>query len=276
MPPGDVDDRSILEVQASDVRGYEQCHFFCGIAGWVLALEWAGWRGPVWTGSCPCQPLSSAGQRKGDADERHLWPAFQRLIAVCLPSVVFGEQVASKDGREWLSAVRTDLEQLGYACGAADLSAAGVGAPHIRQRLYWAAGRLADAGYVNGRRGSPGEIRGMGEPRRASTPEYASEPSGLADADQQGLSERIGNGGVQPAEECPPQGQAAGLRSPWDNIEWLPCADGKARPTQPGLHPLADGLPGRVGQLRAYGNAIVPALAAEFIRAFMETQCPAV
>ena len=137
LPLGDVDTRSILEVSADDVRGYEQCHFFAGIGGWLLALAWAGWRGPVWTGSCPCQPLSSAGKRKGDADERHFWPAFQQLIAKCRPPVVFGEQVASKDGREWLSAVRTDLEPVGYACGAADLSAAGVGAPHIRQRLYW-------------------------------------------------------------------------------------------------------------------------------------------
>ena len=66
-------------------------------------------------------------------------PLFNQLIAECKPPVVFGEQVASKLGREWLSAVRTDLESVGYACGAADLSAAGVGAPHIRQRLYWAA-----------------------------------------------------------------------------------------------------------------------------------------
>ena len=96
LPPGDVDERSITEVAPGDVRGYTQCHFFAGIGGWPLALEWAGWEGPCWTGSCPCQPLSSAGQRKGDADERHLWPAFQRLIAVCKPPVVFGEQVASK------------------------------------------------------------------------------------------------------------------------------------------------------------------------------------
>ena len=136
---GEVDNRSITEVQPDDVRGFERVHFFCGIAGWDLALRWAGWEGPVWTGSCPCQPLSSAGQRKGHADERHLWPAFQHLISECRPGTCFGEQVASKDGREWFAAVRADLESMGYACGAADLSAAGIGAPHIRQRLYWVA-----------------------------------------------------------------------------------------------------------------------------------------
>jgi DNA (cytosine-5)-methyltransferase 1 len=70
-------------------------------------------------------------------DERHLWPTFHRLIAQRKPAVVFGEQVASKDGRAWLAGVRTDMERTGYAVGAADLCAASVGSPHIRQRLYW-------------------------------------------------------------------------------------------------------------------------------------------
>ena len=59
-------------------------------------------------------------------------------------------------------------------------------------------------------------------------------------------------------------------RPAWIDIEYIPCADGKARPTQPGIHPLANGIPGRVGKLRAYGNAIVPQLAAEFVMAHME------
>jgi hypothetical protein len=58
--------------------------------------------------------------------------------------------------------------------------------------------------------------------------------------------------------------------SPWADLEWLACSDGKARPTQPGLFPLAHGVPARVGRLRAYGNAIVPQVAAEFIGAMME------
>ena len=141
LPAGDVDDRSITEVNPDDLKGYDQCHFFAGIGGWPYALNLAGWPvdRPVWTGSCPCQPLSSAGQHQGHADERHLWPAFFSLIAERRPVCVFGEQVASKDGREWLSGVRADLETLGYACGAAGLPAAGVAAPHVRSRLYWVA-----------------------------------------------------------------------------------------------------------------------------------------
>ena len=119
---------------------------------WPYALRLAGWPDDrnVWTGSCPCQPLSSAGQRKGHADERHLWPAFYSLIAECRPAIVFGEQVASKDGREWLAGVRADLEALGYACGAADLCAAGAGAPHIRQRFTgWPTVRASERGPRN-------------------------------------------------------------------------------------------------------------------------------
>ena len=64
LPAGDVDDRSIMEVTPDDLRRYAQCHFFAGIGGWPYALELAGWPSnrPVWTGSCPCQPFSSAGK----------------------------------------------------------------------------------------------------------------------------------------------------------------------------------------------------------------------
>ena len=61
-----------------------------------------------------------------------------------------------------------------------------------------------------------------------------------------------------------------GAGQPWGVTETVACADGKARPTKPDIFPLAHGVPGRVGQLRAYGNAIVPQLAAEFIAAFMD------
>jgi DNA (cytosine-5)-methyltransferase 1 len=141
IPKGDVDDRSITEIKPNELDGYTQCHFFAGIGGWPYALRLSGWPEdrPVWTGSCPCQPFSVAGQGKGIKDERHLWPAFRWLIAQKRPATIFGEQVASSDGREWLSGVRLDLETMGYEVGAADLCAAGVGAPHIRQRLFWVA-----------------------------------------------------------------------------------------------------------------------------------------
>jgi DNA (cytosine-5)-methyltransferase 1 len=105
IAPGDVDERSIVDVQPDDLRGYTQCHFFAGIGGWSLALRLAGWPDddrPVWTGSCPCQPFSAAGAQRGSDDERHLWPAFFRLIGERRPAVVFGEQVAGAAGLAWL------------------------------------------------------------------------------------------------------------------------------------------------------------------------------
>ena len=156
---GTVDTRSIVDVEPYDLRDFDQCHFFAGIGVWSHALRLAGWPDSrqVWTGSCPCQPFSSAGRAHGFADERHLWPHWFHLIRECRPGVVFGEQVASKDGLAWLDLVHADLEGEGYAVGALDLCAAGVGAPHIRQRLYLAAERLAYDARPHRERGRPGE-----------------------------------------------------------------------------------------------------------------------
>lgn len=144
IAPGEVDTRSIADVMPSDLTGFTQCHFFAGIGVWSYALRQAGWTDdrPVWTGSCPCQPFSSAGKGKGFKDERHLWPEFYRLISQCRPATCFGEQVASKDGLAWLDLVQADMEDADYAFGAVDTCAAGFGAPHIRQRLYWGANAI--------------------------------------------------------------------------------------------------------------------------------------
>lgn len=154
IAPGDVDERSIEDVTPDDLRPYRQCHFFAGIGVWSAALRGIGWPdgARIWTGSCPCQPFSSAGKGNGFGDERHLWPAFYHLIATCGPERVVGEQVASKDGLAWLDLVQTDMEAAGYPFGAVDLCVAGVGAPHIRQRLWW----MADANEIE--RGWGGQI----------------------------------------------------------------------------------------------------------------------
>lgn len=256
IPPGDVNERSITDIQPHELTGYTQCHFFAGIAGWSRALALAGWPAvrPVWTGSCPCQPLSCAGLGKGHADERHVWPAFYRLIAECRPPMVFGEQVTSKLGREWLSGVRADLERAGYAVGAADLCAAGAGAPHIRQRLYWVAHR------------DDGRCEQCNEGQRSVSIAGAGSAVGrLVDADAERCAgERLYVRPGRPFEDP--------VETLWRSTAHILCADGKTRriPTQPALFPLADGFPGsRVGLLRGAGNAIVPPLAAHFIEAAM-------
>lgn len=156
IPDGTVDRRSIADVTAADVAGFEQAHFFAGVGGWPIALRIAGWDDsrPVWTGSCPCQPWSQAGKCEGAEDDRHLWPAMFRLIEGSKPATVFGEQVASaevigkangKNGDDpakppvWLDGVFADLERASYASTAFDLPAACVNSPQIRQRIFWLA-----------------------------------------------------------------------------------------------------------------------------------------
>ncbi|EAQ6074671.1 DNA cytosine methyltransferase [Salmonella enterica subsp. enterica serovar Weslaco] len=139
ITPGEVDERSIEDVAPDDLRGFTQCHFFAGIGVWSYALRLAGWpdNKQVWTGSCPCQPFSSAGKGAGFDDERHLWPALFHLISERRPELVFGEQVAGVNA--WFDLVQTDVEAVDYAFGLVPFPAAGVGAPHIRDRAYWVA-----------------------------------------------------------------------------------------------------------------------------------------
>lgn len=136
---GEVDDRSIADVSADDLRDFDQCHFFAGIGGWSYTLRLAGWPDgrPVWTGSCPCQPFSSVGKRAGFDDKRHLWPEWLRLIRERRPTAIFGEQSAK--AAEWLRLVRGDMEALGYAVGAIPIEAASAGAHQLGDRFWFVA-----------------------------------------------------------------------------------------------------------------------------------------
>lgn len=268
---GIVDDRDFRKLRPADVAGHDRCHFFAGIGGWEEALRLAGWptEWPVWTASLPCQPFSTAGQRRGTEDERHLFPDFAQLVEKCRPAVVFGEQVASKDGKVWLCGVRTKMETLGYSVGAADLCAAGVGAPHIRQRLFWVAtsrmgNTTSERSFWTAGAGGRGSSRSSGR----------SESGGLADADSK-RRPRI-NPLLRPKApgwDAAGFSETAGGGKPGggNDDSWVGCADGKARRLKPGITPLAYDVPGRVGLIRGYGNAIVPQVAAEFVSAFMET-----
>ena len=175
IPKGTVDERSIVDVRPEDLDEFAQCHFFAGIGGWPLALRLAEWPEdrPAWTGSCPCQPFSCAGKGLGESDERHLWPGFFRLIQQRRPPIIFGEQVASKAALAWIDGVFADLEGENYACGAADLCAAGIGAPHIRQRLFWMADAQGGGFGANGSApGSAGHVEQLQQTERMAQPQY--------------------------------------------------------------------------------------------------------
>lgn len=310
LPPGHIDTRSIEDVTPNDLAGYTQCHFFAGLGGWIYALDLAGWPRdrPVWTGSCPCQPFSAAGKGAGFADERHLWPAWQHLIAQRKPATVFGEQVASKAVDDWIDLVHADMEAMGYAFGLAAFPAASVGAPHIRDRAFWVghrlsarleghgrdgggearwsqqAGSVAETGGACGMADSQSQRWNRGKDSAESSGRNGAEVcghiGGLADTELQQRPSRETGVGIEHDATGRIEGAAAitGLRGDlrtgptsgfWRNADWLRCTDGKWRPVEPGTFPLAHGAPSRVGRLRAYGNAIVAESAITFIESVM-------
>lgn len=136
---GIVDDRPIQYVQPDDLKGFDQHHFFAGVGVHSYALRRSGWPDdePIWSGSCPCGPFSIAGLQKGFNDPRHLWPEWFRLISICRPDRILGEQVA--DASAWIDLVSTDLESHGYAFGSPDIPAAGFSGAHRRQRFFFMA-----------------------------------------------------------------------------------------------------------------------------------------
>lgn len=280
IAPGDVDERSISDVRPSELVGYTQCHFFAGIGGWSLALRLAGWPDdrPVWTGSCPCQPFSVAGAGHGVADERHLWPHWFHLVRALRPRTVFGEQVDAAIAHGWLDAVQDDLEGEGYAFGAVGVPAAGVGAPHIRQRLWF----VADSMPAGRPQWWP-ESRGGSVTRDGIASQLANNNNqrleGRESVRQRGIKLTTREDGVAVGTVVHPESKQVGIpgcswesggTSHWSRVDWLPCRDGKWRPVEPGTFPLAHGVSTRVGRLRAYGNAIVPQVAEQVIRAYME------
>ena len=284
---GEVDERSIIDVQASDIRGFTQCHFFAGIGGWSYALRLAGWTDdkPVCTASLPCQPFSVAGAQKGIDDERHLLPHFIELVKQCNFQTIFGEQVPGAIKHGWLDDICTEMEREKYRVGQIVLTAAGEGAPHIRQRLYWVANRLPDPAStrLEGRKRQGIQGRGAG---------FAVSGSGLGNTKHDGHNANQIGRGLSESEIESGMLKFEGSDTEWSDPYWIYCRDKKYRPIESSIKPLVNGIPkgvvrggniseefdanntqeARAMRLKGYGNAIVPQVASSFIQAFMAAQ----
>jgi DNA (cytosine-5)-methyltransferase 1 len=232
---------------------------FSGIGGLDLGLERAGWRCafqiendpycqrvlakhwpdvPRWgdirevtpddlprvdllAGGFPCQPVSSAGGKRGTADDGWLWPEFARLIRVVRPRLVLVENVPGLLYRTGgMGVVLGDLATCGYDAEWDCLPAAAVGAPHLRDRV-WIVGYPHDEGQ---------SVRPF-------------------DAEVAVLS-AVGDTHGAPADACP-SGRRS--RSGVSQSTWWD--------TEPPLDRVAHGIPARVDRLRGLGNAVVPQVA---------------
>lgn len=213
IAPGVVDERKIQDVEAWELAEFTQCHFFAGIGIWSGALRAAGWPddAPIWTGSCPCQPFSNAGKRKGTADDRHLWPTWFKLIEIRKPAIVVGEQVASKDGLGWFDLVSADMEGAGYAIGASDLCAAGFGQAHLRQRLYFVglANTLHSGRPERGTFAGVGQVAGIGDAGGLEHGRAAGLEGQSRHGDDRDQSRRLGTGKARSASSTSADGGLA-------------------------------------------------------------------
>lgn len=196
-------------------------------------------------GGFPCQDVSSAGARRGLSGARSgLWFHFARVVEEVRPSWVVVENVASGK-RLWLPTVKAQLEGLGYRARAFSLSAADVGAPHLRRRIFVVA-----------------HADGEGEPARAIDAEVGRASAHAPDAD--GAELRDESRGLRGTDgPSAPEPKHAGWRTP-----------------QPPMVRVVHGLSRRVDGRRrkALGNSVVPQCAeaiGRMIKSALDSGCGA-
>lgn len=191
-------------------------------------------------GGFPCQPVSCAGKRKAESDERWLWPEFRRVLREIRPEWVIVENVPGLLTRG-AGGVLFDLAHLGYAAEWRVLSAAEFGAPHLRKRVFIVA-------YSNclGIHLEPGWFAGAGR-------------EGAVYVDRHGSVRTVANSNCERLEKW--QGIAGDSQQECEAIEISGLAGPGFWTTEPGVGRVADGVPARVDRLRGLGNAVVPQVA---------------
>ncbi len=288
----------VLQYHFPNAKTYNDVKTFDG-------TEWRG-RVDILTGGFPCQPYSSAGKRLGKDDERHLWPEMCRIISEVAPAYVVGENVRGLlnwNGGVVFEEVCADLEAMGYEVWTGILPAAGVGAPHRRDRIWWVAyhpdhyrtmresqkdacqggaQRLQERDAVQ-RSDESGSLRVAANAESAigkRTSDSRSRRDGFADncghrdaanAQCDGLEHGTQRGGTRKSQGATRQRVAGHATSEgWAGF-----------PTQPPVCGGDDGLPRkldgvtfskwRAESIKAYGNAIVPQVAYQIFQAIQTT-----
>ena len=229
------------------------------------------------TGGFPCQPFSVAGKQKGTGDDRHLWPEMFRIIKTFKPKFVIGENVKGliniQDGVVF-ETVCTDLESEGYEVQAFNIPAAGVGAPHRRERIWILATNVANSISDNERE----QITRGDEEERRIQEKYRQNNSTARQSSRTGAI-RNGDRGYDVANPSSEQshsndnGQEQREISQQEQIELGGRSGGTLWPSnwefEPNVGRVANGIPGRVHRLKGLGNSIIPKIAEEIGKAII-------
>jgi DNA (cytosine-5)-methyltransferase 1 len=220
------------------------------------------------TAGIPCQPYSSAGKRKGHEDERALWPELVRIVRESEPSLVFVENVARF--AKWTRGLYDALGELGFEWAPPLFStAAELGAPHIRERVFLLAAHAKRSGLDSSDPNASGGRSARGAER---------ESRGKALAAREEKSRRRGFSAPGPNKH--------GRESEWcgwvfdrerqtlrHNADGRDCGCRIAGSPWAGESPVCrvdDGTPDRMDRLRTLGNAVVPAQASAALAELMD------
>lgn len=177
----------------------------------------------VITGGFPCQPFSNAGKQLGADDPRNMWPSTIDAIRIIRPRYCLLENVAALITNQYFGTIQGDLAQSGYSVRWRRLSAAEVGAPHQRDRLWLAA-------YAN-------------------IDKYESGPQAQQWTGTKELSTDTDHTRLEERERCT---EARWSRPTIDRCDWWAI--------EPDLGRVANGVANRVDRLKAAGNGQVPAV----------------
>jgi len=217
----------------------------------------------VITGGFPCQPFSVAGRQKGSGDNRHLWPEMFRVIKEFKSRWIIIENVRGliniQDGVVF-ETMHTDLESQGYETQTFNIPAAGVGAPHRRDRVWIVA---------NSRR----TIRGQQSSRNKESTRSGTSQETKRSADSDSLarsSER---------EKIMADTESIQSRKSPESKRWEDTSRRSEKKSahnwwnvEPSVGRVVNGVQGRTHRLKGLGNAIIPQIAEEIGKAIMKAE----
>ena len=212
--------------------------------GNIKEIDWSTIPPPdVICGGYPCQPFSTAGKRRGTNDPRHLWPWVRTAISELQPQYAILENVRGHLSMGGLQVIG-ELAEVGYDAEWRVVSAAGLGAPHRRDRVIivaYPAGKCSNGGQPGSNNAQRAE-KGLQKQIRASGTNVANT----------NIKHEF-----QPKRAMVEWSKAGRPEGHWDDFERR-CREWQV---EPNVGRVADGVSARVDRLRGLGNAVVPQVA---------------